>query len=138
MIDYMTVPIVVADTSVLINFLKIDRMDLATPAGSSRPITLKASSPAITPSNGPDPSRSPRRRNGGVFTLDVLRDSFAKIAVDPVVAAGEIRPLVRLCQRLDGKADAQRRSISSAWRWAARASRSFGLRGLISASAKRI
>src|SRR5581483_7047438 len=80
----------------------------------------------------------PGDETGGVIALYVLRDGLAEVGVDPVVAAGEIRPLMRLRQRLDGEADAQRRSINSAWCLAARLSRSFGLGGLISASAKRI
>ena len=65
-------------------------------------------------------ARHPIRRNlsgdetGGVFALHVLRDGLAEVAVDQVVAAGEIRPHVRLRQRLDGEADTHRRSISSA------------------------
>jgi hypothetical protein len=61
--------------------------------------------------------------------VHVLRDRLAEIAVDPVVAAGKICPLVRLRQLLDDEGDTHRRSISSAWRFAARASRVFGWGG---------
>ena len=62
------------------------------------------------------PSRRdlPGDEAGGVFALYALRDGLAEVGVDPVVAAAEIRPLVRLRQRLDGEADAHPRSIRSA------------------------